>query len=158
MNSRDYKDLRPKGAIGIYIVKGDKILLFLRNSSHAGGTWCPPGGHIEYGEDFIDAARREAKEEAGVDIGEIDIMAVTSDVYESEKRHYITVHTKPRSYKGVPKIMEPEKFDDMKWFPLDKLPENLFPANKHFLSQNPACLCGSGKNFKKCHGKTFSHS
>jgi 8-oxo-dGTP diphosphatase len=147
------KELRPKGAIGIYIVEGDKILLYLRNSAHAGGTWCPPGGHIEYGETFLEAARRETKEEAGIDVEDIEVMGVTSDVYDNEKRHYITVHTKPIKYKGTPSLMEPDKFDDMKWFDLSELPENLFPGNKHFLSLNPNCLCGSGKKYNDCHGK-----
>lgn len=147
------KPERPKGAIGIYITRDDEILLFLRNSVHAGGTWAPPGGHIEYGESFLEAARRETKEESGVDVRDIEIIGITSDVYLNEGRHYITAHTKPTLYEGTPKIMEPEKFDDMKWFNLSKLPDNLFPSNKHFFSLNPDCLCGSGKKFKKCHGQ-----
>lgn len=152
MENKD-KELRPKGAIGVYIVKDGKILLFLRHSEHAGGTWCPPGGHIEYGESFLEAGSREAKEESGIDIKDLVVMGVTSDVYPSEKRHYITVHTKPVSYDGEPSIMEPDKFDAMQWFDLAHLPENLFPANKHFLAQNPDCLCGSGIKYKVCHGK-----
>ena len=152
MENKNTKDLRPKGAIGTYIVEKEKILLFLRNSEHAGGTWCSPCGHIEYGESFLEAARREAKEEAGIEVQDIKILGVTSDVYDNEKRHYITVHTMPIKYTGTPSLMEPEKFDEMRWFNLSELPENLFPANKHFLSLNPDCLCGSGKKYKKCHG------
>lgn len=143
---------RPKGAIGIYIVRDGKLLLFLRNSEHAGGTWCPPGGHIEYGESFLEAARREAREESGVEFNDVQVMGVTSDVYPEEGRHYITVHTKPAEYSGEPRLAEPDKFDDMRWFELASLPDNLFPANKHFLSTNPSCLCGSGKKFDSCHG------
>jgi 8-oxo-dGTP diphosphatase len=149
----EYRDqLRPKGAIGVYIVENGKILLFLRKSKHANGTWCPPGGHIEYGESFLQSAQRETKEEAGIEIKDIEILGVTSDVYEAENKHYITVHTKPTSFSGQPALMEPEKFSEMKWFDLSQLPENLFPANKNFLAQNPPCLCGSGRNFNECHG------
>lgn len=146
------KELRPKGAIGVYIVRDGKICLFLRNSKHAGGTWCPPGGHIEYGESFFDAGSREAKEESGIDVKDLEILGVTNDVYENEKKHYVTVHTKPVSYDGEPALMEPDKFDEMRWFDLSALPENLFPANKRFLAQNPDCLCGSGKKYMSCHG------
>jgi len=153
MERTDLKELRPKGAVGIYLVEGDKILLYLRNSTHAGGTWCPLGGHIEYGESFLEAARREVKEEAGIDTEDIEVMGVTSDVYDDEKRHYITVHTRPKRYTRTPSLMEPDKFDDMSRFHLSELPENLFPANRRFLSLNPDCLCDSGKKYKNCHGK-----
>jgi 8-oxo-dGTP diphosphatase len=148
------KNLRPKGAVGIYILnKWKQLLLLLRNSEHQGGKWCPPGGHIEYGEDFQEAAAMETKEESGIKVKKIEILGVTSDVYPEEKRHYITVHTKAVDYSGKERIVEPEKFLAIKWFDLNKLPRNLFPANRHFLSQNPLCLCGSGERFKKCCGK-----
>lgn len=148
------KNLRPKGAVGIYILnKQNQLLLLLRNSEHQGGKWCPPGGHIEYGEDFKEAAIRETKEESDIDVKEIEVMDVTSDVYPEEKRHYITVHIKAVEYSGKEIIAEPEKCFKMAWFDLNNLPENLFPANRHFFSQNPFCLCGSGKRFKHCHGK-----
>lgn len=148
------KNLRPKGAVGVYILNKQKqLLLLLRNSEHQGGKWCPPGGHIEYGEDFKETAIREAKEESGILVKKIEIMGVTSDVYPAEKRHYITVHVKAVDWVGKERIAEPEKCFQMRWFNLNKLPKNLFPANKHFLSQNPLCLCGSGKKFRECHGK-----
>lgn len=148
------KNLRPKGAIGTYILNEKKqLLLLLRNSEHQGGRWCPPGGHIEYGEDFKDAAIRETKEESGINVKEIEILGVTSDVYPEENRHYITVHVKAVEYFGKEMIAEPEKCFEMRWFDLNNLPKNLFPANKHFLSQNHLCLCGSGKKFNECHGR-----
>lgn len=153
------KNLRPKGAIGIYILNSDyELLLFLRKSKHANGTWCPPGGHIEYGESFLEAAKRETLEESGIEVQDIELLGVTSDVYLDEKRHYITVHTKPVHLSGEPRIMEPEKFEDMRWFKLNSLPENLFPANKHFFGSNPHCLCGSKKNFINCHGLKVERS
>jgi 8-oxo-dGTP diphosphatase len=147
------KDLRPVGGVGVYIVKDGKLLLSLRTSSHSPDTWCPPGGHIEYGETFLDTAKRETKEETGMDIDEIEIMGVTSDVYEDEKKHVISVHIKAKLFSGEPKIMEPDKFSEIKWFDLADLPENLFPANKHFFSLNLLCLCDSGKKFNDCHGE-----
>lgn len=38
MESMTKEQLRPKGAIGIYIVHNSSIFLLLRNSNHAGGA------------------------------------------------------------------------------------------------------------------------
>ncbi|OGZ01443.1 MAG: hypothetical protein A2946_01060 [Candidatus Liptonbacteria bacterium RIFCSPLOWO2_01_FULL_53_13] len=148
------KELRPKGAIGVYLInqKGE-LLLLLRTSPHGNGTWSPPGGHMEYGETFSDTAKRETKEESGVEVGDIEIMGVTSDVYPEEEKHYVTVHVKALTYSGEPRIAEPNKCKEMKWFNLGNLPENLFPANKHFFAQNPDCPCESGRKYKTCHGR-----
>jgi 8-oxo-dGTP pyrophosphatase MutT (NUDIX family) len=54
-----------KGA-GILFTNGEKILLLKRaEKGDSKGTWCLPGGKVEDGETFIDAARRESKEECG---------------------------------------------------------------------------------------------
>lgn len=147
------KELRPRGAVGVYILEGDKILLLLRKSSHGNGTWCPPGGHIEYGESIFTAAQREAKEEVGADIGDFEILGVTSDVYNDEKKHYLTVHVKVTNYSNNVSLLEPDKFHEMRWFSLNNLPENMFLVNKNLFVQNPLCLCGSGNRHNECHGK-----
>ncbi|MFA5163080.1 MAG: NUDIX domain-containing protein [Patescibacteria group bacterium] len=148
------KDLRPRGGVGVYIINNQKeILLLLRAATHAPGFWCPPGGHIEYGESFFDSAAKEAKEEANIDVAEIEVMGVTSDVYQTETKHYITVHLKALKYSGQEKLMEPNKFADIKWWPLADLPENIFPAVRNFLETNPVCLCGSGKKYLECCAK-----
>ncbi len=149
-------ELRPRGGVGVYIVNSNnEVLLTLRSSAHATGTWCPPGGHIEYGESFLQTAARETKEEVNMDINSIEVAGVTGDVYPSELKHYVTVHVKAGQYSGEAKIMEPHKCAEIKWFSLDSLPDKLFPATKSFLDSNPLCLCGSGKKYRECHGKNL---
>ncbi len=51
-----------KVGLGLYIFnERHQVLLGLRKSAHGNGTWCPPGGHMEYGENFEEGATREAK-------------------------------------------------------------------------------------------------
>ena len=148
------KDLRPKVGVGIYIINdNNEVLLSLRISAHATGFWCAPGGHMEYGETFLEAGARETKEEVDIDVSEVEVIGVISNVYPEENKHYVTVHMRSKKYSGEAKIMEPDKFSDMKWFSLTALPENIFPATKSFLSENPLCLCGSGKKYLDCCGK-----
>lgn len=148
------KDLRPKVGVGVYIVNdNNEVLLSLRSSAHATGFWCAPGGHMEYGETFLEAGARETKEEVDIDVSEIEIVGVISNVYPEENKHYVTVHMRAKKYSGEAKRMEPDKFSDMKWFPLSALPENIFPATKTFLEENPLCLCGSSNKYNDCCGR-----
>lgn len=56
----------PIKASGLWITDGNVVLLLMRSqSSDMGGTWGLPGGHLEDGENPLDAAFRETSEEAG---------------------------------------------------------------------------------------------
>ena len=48
-------------------------------------------GHLEFGEDPIDCVRREAFEEAGIELGSFKFVGVTNDVFETQDRHYVTL-------------------------------------------------------------------
>ena len=140
------KDLRPKVGVGVYIVNDkNEVLLLLRNASHGSGTWCPPGGHMEYGESFFETGARETKEEADLDVSEIELVGVTNDIYTEETKHYITLHLRAKNYKGEEKIMEPDKASDMKWFSINALPENMFLSAKNFFSENSVKLLSGEK-------------
>ena len=59
------------GAAGVVFVTasvdGPLVMLQLRSGwSHEGGTWSCPGGALEYGEEPLAGALREASEEVGV--------------------------------------------------------------------------------------------
>lgn len=150
----DQREERPKVGTGVYLVNNqNELFLLCRQNAHGAGTWCAMGGHLEFGESFEECARREVKEEAGIDVGEIDIVGLTNNIFEAEGKHYVTIGLKVRSYQGEPRLMEPEKFSEVGWFPLDRLPDNLFVSFRNFLASDPVCLCGSGSRWTKCHGK-----
>ena len=125
--------------VGLYIINEKKqLLLGLRKSSHGNGTWCPPGGHMEFGESNETAAIREAKEETGLDINtqDVSLQGVTNDFYQENNKHYITLHLSCHKYSGTPAVMEPEKCACWKWFDLDSLPENLMLSAQNFIKNH----------------------
>jgi len=145
---------RPKVGLGAYILnERNELLLLRRKGAHGSGAWCPPGGHLEFGETFEECARRESKEETDLDVRELSIIGVTNDAFPEEGKHYVTIAMRARDFEGEPKITEPEKSDDMGWFPLNNLPSPLFVPVKNFFESNPPCLCASGVQFKECCGK-----
>src|SRR6478672_6826134 len=71
----------PAPGVTILLLNGDRFLLCRRHpqSYLAGGKWCLPGGHIEWEENFLEAAAREAKEETGLDVELESLISVTSN-------------------------------------------------------------------------------
>ena len=54
--------------VGAVIARGDKALIIKRAHEPRKGEWSLPGGLLELGESLQDAARREIKEETGLDV------------------------------------------------------------------------------------------
>ncbi|MEN8698029.1 NUDIX hydrolase [Bacillus infantis] len=50
------------------ILKDGRMLMIKESKNTAGPAWNFPSGHVEPGEDLIAAARRETKEETGLDV------------------------------------------------------------------------------------------
>ena len=56
--------------------------LLLTKSHKWRGKYVVPGGHIELGETAVDAARREIKEETGLEIRDIEFLCWQECVYD----------------------------------------------------------------------------
>lgn len=125
--------------LGLYIFNDKhQILLGLRKSKHGQGTWCPPGGHMEYGESFEEGAAREAMEETGLRINpeDVSVADITNDFFKESGKHYVTINMTTHSYSGKPCIAEPEKCEAWQWFDTDKLPQNMFLSAANFLKKH----------------------
>jgi 8-oxo-dGTP diphosphatase len=62
------------------------VLLVQRAPHQFGaGRWCFPCGFVEWGEDVEEAAAREAKEEAGLDVVIEGVVQVRSNFHEADK-------------------------------------------------------------------------
>ena len=126
---------RPLVGVGVLVWEGGNVLLGLRRGSHGAGTWSPPGGHLEFGEEPIDCLRRETFEEAGISIKDVEFAGVTNDIFAEEGKHYVTLFYRAHLASGTPRVCEPEKCDMWQWWPWDNLPENLFLPLRHFVEQ-----------------------
>jgi len=82
----------PKPAAGVVLERRSEdgepsVLLLLRAMDPGRGAWDLPAGYLDPGESFEAAARREAREEAGL---EIELVAL-SGVYHSPAANAVTV-------------------------------------------------------------------
>jgi ADP-ribose pyrophosphatase YjhB (NUDIX family) len=61
--------LDPKVAVGTIVKTADERLVLVRRAIEPGyGKWVFPGGYVDRGEPLTVAARREAREECGLDV------------------------------------------------------------------------------------------
>lgn len=111
--------------------KEGEILLSKRSKEIGFGEWELPGGHLEFGETFEQCVRRECREELGIEVKVSNLVSVAPNFIQDN--HYIVFVFLSSSFVGVPENKEPEVHSDMKWFPEDQLPENLFVASKNAL-------------------------
>ncbi len=105
----------PKTRVGVAVIirKGGKVLLGRRKGFHGEGTWNFPGGHLEFGEKIKDCAKRETKEETGLNIKNVALFTVTNDIFQKENKQYITISVRAEIKSGKLKLMEPDKCE--KW-------------------------------------------
>jgi glyoxylase-like metal-dependent hydrolase (beta-lactamase superfamily II) len=129
---------QPQVGVGVLIEREGSVLLGLRQGAHGAGTWSPPGGHLEFGEDTVDCIRREALEETGLELGACAFVGVTNDLFELEDRHYVTLFYRATTFSGSPSVREPEKCKAWQWWPWNDLPQNLFLPLRHLREQQPA--------------------
>jgi 8-oxo-dGTP diphosphatase len=134
---------RPQVGVGVFVIKDGKILMHKRKNAHGDGTWSFPGGHLEFGEEVDDCARREVAEEAGITIKNVRMGIFTNDIFEKEGRHYVTLFVISDYDAGEVQIMEPEKCEKWEWFDWNSLPEPLFVPiqNLKKINYNPFVKC-----------------
>ena len=130
---------RPGVGLGILVCREFdlKILLGIRKNAHGAGTWQPPGGHLEKYESFHDCVRREGREETGMDLTVIDEhpVAVTNDMFPENDKHYVTLFFRATAAGQEPRVMEPDKCEEWRWFYWQELPSNLFLPVQNLIKQ-----------------------
>lgn len=67
---REYPEA-PQVGIGVVVLRDDHVLLVRRGKPPAMGAWSLPGGRQELGETAEVAARRELREETGLEVGRL---------------------------------------------------------------------------------------
>jgi 8-oxo-dGTP diphosphatase len=99
----EYPDL-PVVAVGAVIIEGDRVLLIRRGREPGRGEWSIPGGRLELGERIAEAARREVREECGIEIDVGDLIGVTERIVRDEggsiRFHYVLLDVNARSCAG----------------------------------------------------------
>lgn len=122
--------------VGVFVFKNGKFLLMQRRGSHGSDTWSLPGGHLEFGESFEQAAARELLEETGLIAENISFGAVLNNHFVQDDKQYVSIWLTSNWEGGEEHITEPDKCQALGWFDFDTLPEPLFLPWKQFLDSD----------------------
>lgn len=94
------------------------------------GLWEFPGGELEFGERLHDAIRREIKEEFDIEIEVIELLDAVDHILPEEQQHWVSPSFICRLKAGEPRILEPDKCDEICWFKIDDIPQNITKATE----------------------------
>ncbi|WP_298890514.1 dihydrofolate reductase [uncultured Serinicoccus sp.] len=118
---------------------GTEVLLQLRRGTpFMDGWWaCGAAGHVEAGESFPQAGVREAEEELGVTLRAADLHHVATvhrtcalpDPVEQRVDVFVTTS----SWEGEPHVVEADRAAELRWWPLDALPDAVVPHERRAL-------------------------
>jgi len=118
-----------KVAVNVFVIKDNKILLGKRKHVKSDGFWGLPGGHLESMESLIGGAKRELEEETGLTANLI-FESIVNDPLSEDNTHYVHINFLADEVEGEPRIMEPNKCYEWRWFLLSELPLNLFLGHR----------------------------
>lgn len=112
----------------IILLRDRRVLLARRyNTGFEDGKYSLPAGHIESSESFTQTLVRETQEEIGISLKTNQAKVSHVMHRKTPTREYVDIYYVSTDWDGAPKNMEPEKCDDLSWFPLNNLPENTIP-------------------------------
>jgi len=103
-----------------------KILLIQRKHEPYKDAWAFPGGFVDMNETTFEAAKRELKEETGIEIDNLVQIHTFSDVDRDPRGRTVSVVYFAEVNSNDFKLQASDDAKDAKWFTLDSLPELAF--------------------------------
>lgn len=115
------------GAVHLLLVRDGQVLLQRRyNTGYEDGNYSVVAGHLDGGEEVVDAMIREAREEVGIEIARED-MQVVGVMHRRSGGERVDFFLAASRWTHEPRICEPGLCDELAWYPLEQLPENMVP-------------------------------
>lgn len=117
------------------IVEDEGKMLFLKQTKKNGGRFSLIGGNVEENEFAREALAREAKEEAGIQVepAALRLVHVLHRHKLKKDETILVLYFKAARFEGVPESLEPKKFKDVRWLPVQDLPNEVSKATRHVL-------------------------
>ena len=122
-----YDYARPSVTADVVLISHDakpRVLLIQRKKEPFAGTWALPGGFVDANERLEDAARRELREETGLEVGALEQLYTAGDPGRDPRGWTVSI-----AFLGRAKRLRAKAGDDaaaVAWFPLDELPPLAF--------------------------------
>jgi 8-oxo-dGTP pyrophosphatase MutT (NUDIX family) len=120
---------RPKAlGVRVMLIQNGQVLL-VRQTYMPG--WFMPGGGVKRGETLEQAARREAYEEIGAQMGELTLLGAYTHFGEHKSDHNVLFQCTDFTFNGK----QESEIAEVRFFPLDGLPDGLMPGHRRRLEE-----------------------
>ena len=123
--------LNPCVTADIIIERREELLLIKRAIEPFRDMWAFPGGDLNYGDETVEETGvRELFEETGLraKVSDLELIGVYSEPGRDPRGHYVTCAYVARNFRG--EIMAKDDARDVRFFPMDNLPELAFDHEK----------------------------
>ena len=143
--------IRPKVTVGVYIFDRDGRLM-LAGSPKWNGMFIPAGGHIDYGETWVEAAKREVREETGLEVDKVELITAANLIdlpYFSKKGHFVSLQVRAQLASSADEIkMDGREVAEVKWLKPEEWlrEENVEPKTREVIEQFLVNKNGVGDN------------
>ncbi|MEV6728153.1 MULTISPECIES: NUDIX domain-containing protein [unclassified Streptomyces] len=116
---------QPNAVVGVGLVVADAEGRVLLGQAHD-GRWELPGGKVDPGESFEQAAARELAEETDLRVAPEDVRILTVQLSPKAGVTRLTAGAVTTSAEGTPRVTEPHKILRWQWFAPDEIPDALY--------------------------------
>lgn len=100
---------------------GTNLWLAVDESRQRG--WWLPGGHVDPGGNHIEAAVRETKEEAGMDVTLVGILRIENNISREGARQRVIFYAEPTDPSQEPKSIPDKESEGATWLTVEQLEE-----------------------------------
>jgi 8-oxo-dGTP pyrophosphatase MutT (NUDIX family) len=114
--------------VRVMLIQNGQVLL-VRQTYLPG--WFMPGGGVNRGETLEDAARREACEEVGAELGILELVGAYTSFGGFKSDHNVLFLCTDFTLSGH----SDREIAEVRYFPLDDLPENVWPGHRQRLEE-----------------------
>jgi 8-oxo-dGTP pyrophosphatase MutT (NUDIX family) len=132
---------RHTNIVAAYLILRDDnniLLLERKNTGYHDGEYSLVAGHVDKGETFTECIIRESLEEAGIRLksDQLKVVHLMHRKSKTDKSERVDVFFEASQWKGNIVNKEPNKCDNLSWFSLEDLPQNIVPCVKYAIEQS----------------------
>jgi ADP-ribose pyrophosphatase YjhB (NUDIX family) len=124
--------------VNVAIIQDGKVLLTKRRDFE---VWCLPGGEVDNGETLAEAARREAREEVGLEVHLERLVGIHSRPQWLSCGSHVAVFL--AIVVGGELVIQPQEVMEARFFAMDELPNQMLLGHQQQILDAFRGVCGA---------------